>query len=416
MKRAKEGVSGICRKRRPRSAQGACRDEAGVYVRVNGKRIWRKLGAWGSPEVKVNYHRVCLEFETCTIEDEEPEHSLAFLFEFYLNENAGRLSKDDLRHIKTIINLTLDIYPALPISKFTAMAFRAVRKHVVGHGAAQRPHPWSRNYANKMLRYLKTIINWGMSFDIVPPEIAAKVESVPAIHKHETELEEREDVQGVPDEVVCRTLAWLSPTVADMIRIQRGACMRPKEVRELRVGDIDKTGRLWFVAAKKHKTDRFGITRFAAFSQAETEILRRRCQGKGADEFVFCPRDAMAERWAAQSAARKTPITPSQRQRAAERQSTRLDHIRDHYTADAYSQAISYGIAKAAKNGVRLPHWHPYQLRHQAVTTTSLEHDRETASLQAGHTSLKTTEVYDHKAETIARLLAEERKPFWMEE
>ncbi len=215
------------------------------------------------------------------------------------------------------------------------------------------------------------------------------------------------------DDVVKRTLPFMAPTIADMVKIQRGVCMRPKEVCNLRVGDLDKTGRLWATSTKKHKTARFGVIRFTAFGAAETEILRRRCAGKGADEYVFSPREAALERWEAQAAARKTPLTPSQRKRAEQRKATRLDRLGDQYDSESYRHAIIYALQKAAKAGERIPHWFPYQLRHAAVTATAMTHGREIASLHAGHTSIATTDVYDHRFEKVERNLAEEREDGW---
>ena len=416
MKSAKDGVSEIRKKRRPRSKHGAAKDEAGVYIRFGGKRVWRKLGDWGAPDIEAKYRQFLNELEDNGGNPEQSgEKTLAFLFDFYFKERAWQLSKTDIRHLKQIISLVMEIYPECPISKFTAMSFRHVRKRVMEVGMAKKPAPWSRNYANKLLKYIKTIFNWGVSYDLVPPEIAAKVSSVPIISERESDLEERAKVVEVPDAVVIRTLPFLSPVVADMVRVQRGACMRPKEVRELRVGDLDKSGEVWMIRTDRHKTAWCGVTRFIAFGPAEVEILRRRCAGKGADQFVFSPRDAMRERWAAQAAARKPPVQPSQKKRAEERAAQKLARIGEFYRTDTYSQSISAAIKKAARAGIRIPHWHPYQLRHASVTATSMTHGRETASLLAGHKSLKTTEVYDHKTEPLTRNLAGERVKGWWE-
>ena len=416
MKLAKDGLSEILRKRRPRSKNGVSKDEAGVFIRYNGKTVWRKLGDWEAPDIEAKYRQLKNELEDNGGNPElSDENTLAFLFEFYLKERAWQLSRTDACHLRLIISLVLEIFPDCPISKFTAMSFRHVRKHVAEVGMSRKPMPWSRNYANKLLKYIKTIFNWGVSYDLVPPEIAAKVASVPAISERESDLEERAKVVEVPDHVVRQTLPFLPPVVADMVKVQRGACMRPKEVRELRVGDIDKTGEIWMIRTDQHKTARFGVKRFIAFGVAEVKILRRRCENKTDDDFVFSPRDAMLENWAERAAARKTPMMPSQRLRAETRAQKKLDKIGHFYSPNTYRQSISDAIKKAARAGIPIPHWHPYQLRHASVTATSMTHGRETASLLAGHKSFKTTEVYDHKTEPLTRNLAGERVVGWWE-
>ncbi len=139
------------------------------------------------------------------------------------------------------------------------------------------------------------------------------------------------------------------------------------------------------MATKLHKTGYTGVKRFFAFSEVETEILRRRCEGKGADEYVFSPREAMRKHWQRQAETRKTRVQPSQRPRARRREA-----------------------------GVILPDWTPYQPRHAAVTENSKKYGREVADLIAGHQSPSTMEIYEHKAESAADTAAKEREAWWV--
>ena len=281
-------------------------------------------------------------------------------------------------------------------------------------GSKVRKRKWSRQYVNKLMSLLRRIFTWGVSYDLVPPDVLAKMKAVPSIRAGDyEELPETKPRLDVPDDVVKLTLPFLSPTVADMVRVQRGACLRPSELCSLRVGDLDREGECWRVKLSKHKTARCGVHRYASFSRAETEILRRHCEGKEDGDFLFTPKEAMEEYWKTARAKRKTKVQPSQQERGERRAATRTDRLLDHYDASSYRQAIEYGIAQAVKHGVPVPHWTPYQLRHSAVTATSLEHGREIASLQAGHLSISTTAIYDHKAETVADRLAAERGAWW---
>ena len=140
------------------------------------------------------------------------------------------------------------------------------------------------------MKALRAILKWGISYDLVPPEVLAKVQSVPAVKKGEYPwLKETKKRVDVPDEVVLQTLPFLPPTVADMVRLQRGASMRPGEVCGLKVGDLDMSGDLWHVGKQEHKTASTGVTRFFAFNRAETEILRRRCVGKLREDYLIFP-------------------------------------------------------------------------------------------------------------------------------
>ena len=418
MKAQKEGVSQILRKRRPRSKNGACKDVAGCYIRFRGKETWRKLGLWNSPEVLTEYEKVRREWYSGQFIESQCEGgvTLAYLFDEFLYVAMARYMKPEIYVFRLVIGVTIELFPEKKVADFSAMNFRTVRKALIERGVREAK-PWARQYVNTMMKALRQIFTWGVSYDYVPPDVVAKIKSVPALREAEhEELEERELVMEVADEAVIRTLPYMPPVVADMVKIQRGACMRPSEVCRLRVGDLDRTGDVWRTQTKKHKTARYGISRFAAFGPAETEILRRRCAGKGDDEYVFSPRDAMLERWEAKRAARKSPLTPSQEQRGEEADAGKLLRFGECYISTSYYRAVKYAQQKAKKAGEIIPEWFPYQLRHAAVTETSLAHGRETASLQAGHLSMKTTEVYEHKAEKIAVNLAEERVQGWWNE
>lgn len=399
-----------------------------VYARClvtrNGVRKEVHLGVWGTASAQEAYRRLCAEFYSGVLSQDVPESgsvSIAELFCFYLQDAEERLGKPDLSCARRIMRIIAERYADLPVDGVTPRIYRTIQNELVRMAENPPPtpevaktRPWSRQYVNRLMKMFRSILAWGISYDLVPPDIVARLKYVPVIKEgHSAGAYEREKRQDVPDEVVRQTLPFLSPVVADMVRIQRGASMRPGEVCNLRVGDLDRRGEVWKVATRKHKTARTGVTRFFAFCPEETAILRRHCQNKGFDEFVFSPRDAQAVRWAEMRAARKTPVQPSQVQRQKEAEANKLLRFNECYTSHAYNRAIHYGLQKAARAGVQILHWTPYQLRHTAITENSDRYDSERAGKIAGHTSRKTTDVYDHSARKIATLAATEREAWW---
>lgn len=417
MKIQKDGVSKICRKRRPKLKSGECQDEAVCHIRCNGVITLRKLGKWGEGNVQTEYQKVLREFSAGKFREEILEISdgatLAYLFDQFLEMAVRRYLKADVDVFKLVIGAVIDIYPDMMVKNFMAMNYRTVRNHLVAIGGKKKK-PWSRQYVNKIMAALRCIFRWGVSYDYVPVEVVQRMACVPAIKENEYDvLDEREKVGDVPDAVVLRTLPYMPPVIADMIKIQRGASMRPSEVCRLRVGDLDRGGMTWIVRFVKHKTARFGVDRFISFSAAETEILRRRSEGKGADEFIFSPRDAMRERWESRAAARKSKVTPSQKLRTERDAAGKFERYKECYDSRGYYQAVQYAIKRARKAGEKIPDWFPYQLRHAAVTANSLRYGQEAAGKIAGHKSVKTTDIYNHSAEKLSRNAAEEREEWW---
>lgn len=63
---------------------------------------------------------------------------------------------------------------------------------------------------------------------------------------------------------------------------------------------------------------------------------------------------------------------------------------------------------EALRHLERLPHWHPYQLRHSAATRIRKEHGLDAARVILGHTSLTTSEVYAEVDRTKATSIMEQ--------
>lgn len=429
MKIAADGISALTRKKRKNS-----RDEAGVYIRAKGKRFWKKIGFWDDPDIQTKHRKFLAQYyaDAVSLDEagDEDTHVLAMLFNKWLDAHKNKKGKD-YDHVLTMMRAALSVLPEdLPMKKFNATAFRAVRRAVIAEGETMREMEltspsgatfkrqkkvWCRAYANKILNKLRQVLKWGVSYDLVPVEVLAKVQTVEGIRAGESELIEKEKVREVSDDVLRATLPWLNPVAADMVRIQRACCMRPSEVCRLLVMDIDRTGEVW-TAVIHNKIERVGVKRIVAFGPEEIRILKKRIAGKGMEEAVFSPRDAMEELYEEKRAKRKTPLTPSQRKRDEKRRATRLNGLKMAYDANSYRHAVKAAVEKANRNGVRIPHWFPYQIRHQAYTANSLQFGQEAAAYIAGHTSIEMARVYDHKERALAVMAAKGRTSAWWEE
>jgi len=141
---------------------------------------------------------------------------------------------------------------------------------------------------------------------------------------------------------------------------------------------------------EKHKTSHHGHGRVIALGPQAQDVLRP-FMPKDPSQFVFSPRRARDERNAAKRAARKTKVQPSQINRA---KSNPTRGPRERYETKTYRSAVKYGIAKAAKGGVRIANWHPYQLRHTAATRIRKAHGLDAARAVLGQKSLAIADTY----------------------
>jgi integrase len=159
--------------------------------------------------------------------------------------------------------------------------------------------------------------------------------------------------------------------------------------------DLNMAGSVWEYRPESHKTQHHGKDRIIFIGPMAQDVLRPWLRAD-LREYLFQPREAEAERKAGMRAARKTPVQPSQRNRAKARPRKTPGH---RYTADSYRKAIEYGIERANKargldGSPPVPHWHPHQLRHNAATRLRREFGLDTARAVLGHSSASVTEGY----------------------
>jgi integrase len=255
---------------------------------------------------------------------------------------------------------------------------------------------------------------WGIEYEIVTQEVVGALKLVKSVHRKQAD--DNPPREDVPDEVIKRTLPFLSPTIADMVRIQRLAAMRPGDVCKMKVGEIDQSGEVWIYRPPEHKTTWRGHKRTIFLGKPEQEILERRMAGKERGQYVFNPREAMREHWERAAAKRKTKVQPSQQERKEKRAKNPKRKYREDYTPGVYGKAIKKAIRSANRqlpSDQQIPHWFPYLLKHTATTKTTETEGLDVARAIAGQKSLGVAMIYNHADDTLAFNSAKKRtNPF----
>jgi len=231
----------------------------------------------------------------------------------------------------------------------------------------------------------------------VTPEVAGALKLVSSVHRREAK--DGEARTDVPDDVVKKTLPHLLPTIADMIKVQRLAGMRPGEVCRMKVGEIDRSDKVWVYKPPKHKNDWRGQLRIIHFGKHEQKILLPRLEGKTPDKYVFTPTECVGERIERDAASRKTKVQPSQQLRKEKRAKNPKRKFRECYTSQAYCKSITRTIAivnERLPDGEKIPHWTPYDLRHAQITEQIKSDGIDVARAVAGQKSIKVTQIYNH--------------------
>ena len=405
---------------------------------VDGKRKQITLGAWGSKEALEAYKRLTAE---ATISDNNSGAvtiaTLCARFYADAQERAADVSSKfdarELRHYATVIKYLVTLYGSTLANRFTASNYREFRAHLVSiadkvetvqdgvysdnkdnraRGIVGQPkcrvtkRVWTSNYITQLMRYLRMIFSWGVGHDMIDPATAERFKHVERLRCNAPTKQPRLDV---PDDIVKATLPYMTPTLRDMVIIQRQNALRPNEVCNLRVGDIDTSGEVWSV----RKITKTYVPMVIVFCESDKAIIARHIAGKAPDDYLFTPAESMQERWTAQAEQRKSKVTPSQQKRADRAADGKLSAYNECYTVDAYRNAIYYAIRRANADGVNIPKWTPYQLRHTAVTETSYSYGIDAARAMAGHATINMTAHYEHTMERVKADLASKRAAYF---
>lgn len=381
------------------------KDRDYAYIRLNGRKI--QLGKWGTPETEKAYWRIIRSMASNPTAALIKPGEQVFLDQLCLAFLQARANQNDHGNYKTAIEVLLSVYSGEPVESFDFSHLEVVRNELVLRG-------YCRTHVNKLTSLVRSVFYWGVPRKLVPASVAESIRCLKSLWEGMTTAPEQPPRLDVPDDVVAQTLPHLLPTVADMVKVQRAACMRPSEVCRMKVGEIDCTGEVWKYKPRKHKNSWRNHRKVVHLGEIEQAIIAPRLEGKEPNAPVFSPKEAMQERYARDAAKRKTKVQPSQLKRKERNAKNPKRKVRDFYTAASYGKSVKNSIRTANKHlshGEKIPHWTPYQLRHAAITeiikTTG---SVDVARAVAGQKSLTVTMGYNHADEQIAVEQAKKRK------
>jgi integrase len=288
-------------------------------LRIAGREIW--LGRYGSPEADTAYHRVMAEWLATGKRPPAPPASAGaeastptvsevilaywrFVEGYYVKD--GRPTSEPA-NIQTALKPVRRLYGATPARDFGPLALKAVRQAMIESGLC-------RNEVNKRVGRVIRMFKWAVVEELVEPSVHQALRAVTGLRKGRSEARESKPVGPVSDTDVDAVRPYVSRQVWAMIELQRLTGMRPGEVTIMRTGDIDRSGEVWEYIPHRHKTEHRDRRRVVYLGPRAQMVLATWLRADP-EAYLFSPADAMAERFAARRAARRTPMTPSQRAR-----------------------------------------------------------------------------------------------------
>lgn len=380
---------------------------ARAYVWFNGKRSY--LGAAESPESYEAYNRFIADLaanQGRPVLPADPIRNtsaaapgkpvlIAHLMAAFLTAHQSVFSEKEFAHFRHAFRELRQLHAHTPVEKFGPRSLKLVREAMIEADL-------SRNVINKRIGRIKRLIKWGCSEELVPASVFHALQSVDGLRRGQSKAREREPVAPAPLEHIEALLQFLSPPLAAMVQVQYLAAMRPSEVCMMRVGDIDTSSEVWLYRPQSHKGTWREKDRIIAFGPKAVAVLKP-FMDKPQNAYLFSSAESATwyqeQKHKQYEGKRKTPKYPSEARNEAKRKAKR--HARklkrqpgECYDKCSYNRALKYAFGRAAKAGMPIPEFFPYQLRHARATHIRATHGLEVSQLLLGHARCDVTQVY----------------------
>jgi integrase len=296
---------------------------------------------------------------------------------------------NELLHQKSLVKRLRTFAGNLLVVEFGPKRLRAFRQTLIDGKLA-------RTYINHCVNRIRAMFKWGIGQELVEPAVLLALKAVEPLRFGKTEARESAPVKPVPSAWVDAVLPYCSRQLKAMIELQRLTGMRSGELVIMRTRDIKTSGKVWSYSPAAHKTLYRGHERIIYLGPKAQKVLKPWLR-TALDEFLFSPAEVEAERRAALTAKRTTPLSCGNKPGSNKRRRPAKEPG-DRYETNSYHKALKYALKRCNKDrekaGEPAIQWHPHQLRHLAATTLRREYGLEVARVVLGHKHASITETY----------------------
>lgn len=335
-----------------------------AIVRINGKQIY--LGKYDSPESFDAYDRAILQWKQEN--DFSGKHSttigqlcLAFMEhaeEFYVDADGKPTGEAD--NFRNSLKLLIRQFRSVPCSEFGPRRLIQLQQDL------SKKHV--RTQTNKMVSRIRMVFKFGVMREMVPVDVLTALQAVPGLRKGRGKVKEARPVVPVPDDDFNGAVKLMTTNVAGICRMLYLTGARVSEIRTMRVGDIDTSGKVWLLKPGKHKNAWRGKDRVVFIGpKAQAVLMPFIGDATQADLYVFRPRDE-----------------------------------NEPYTL----KGLGWSIRRACKRA-KVNHWSPGQLRHNTATNLNKQYgDIDASRVILGHSEKNTTQIYAERDHSRAAEIA----------
>ncbi len=361
--------------------------QAIVTVSGNGSRKDMLLGKYNSPESKEEYRRVLADLEAGRIALAAPTditvNELCLRFwkhaeQYYPNDPDGNPASE-LKNFRYAIREFRDYAGSIIAREFGPVALKVLRERMVAKG-------WARPTVNKQCGRVKRIIRWGVENELLPTDRWEALRAVPGLAAGRTKAREPERVKPVDERDYRAALPHVSRQVRALLELLELTGMRPGEACRICPADIDTSAPVWVYKPYRHKTKYRGKRRDVPLGARAQELLKPFTPADPAETYFSPSRDMAPPKRVRKSKAKNPSRRPGKR----------------------YSpHTVAVGVERVCER-LKIPHWHPNQIRHLYATAVRKKYGLEAAQVLLGHERADITQVYAERNMELAAKVATE--------
>ena len=371
-------------------------------LRIDGKEIW--LGVFGSLEAKREYDRIIdlfkangrklppnpspvpntqiepiREVPTPKRERIPPRPAsrvtITMLIAQFSTWSDRHYRKLDGTHTRANENFRCATKPlrkmfgTLPVESFGPSKLLALRESWIEKGLA-------RKTINGMVRRVRQIFKWGISRELIPFEVYARLQMVETLQPGRGGVESPGTRGSVPLELIEKTIPHLPLLIQAFVVVAYHSGCRVGELASLTTGMLDRSGEVWIADLADHKTAHKGKRRRLYFGPKAQIALQPWLLPDQPEEPIFSP----------------LRVDEKQKKRRGKKRPGRT------YFRNSLGQVLRRAIRRAG-----IEPWTLGQLRHSAAVRITDEFDLETARQLLGYSDASMTRHYSQDANHAAK-------------
>ena len=313
-----------------------------AVVRINGHDHY--LGKYGSPESYEKYDRLVAEWLLTRRHNGKPRVSpevsphdsaitvneLILAFWQHAKQRYVKNGKPttEIDSFQTALGPVHELYGRESVTNFGPLALVACRQKLIDAGIC-------RKRINQHVTRIRQVFKWGVAHEMVPETVWRALCSVQGLRYGEAA--ETEPIKPVPEDHIAAVESFVTPQIWAMVNLQLWTGCRPGEACDIRAIDIDMRGTVWEYRPVSHKAEHHNRERIVYLGPHAQEVITPWLRPE-LHAYLFSPREARAWHQAQRAKSRKTPMTPSQRERKPKAKPKRAPG--DRYTNISYHHAI----------------------------------------------------------------------------